>query len=48
MNFSAPVDAVWVNGNSLKCCTLEDVYKLLKSSDFISWDISQVGAHKHS
>jgi hypothetical protein len=41
LNWSCPKDAAWVSlNNSLKCTTLSQVYLLLKSSDFISHDLT--------
>ncbi|CAM9598048.1 unnamed protein product [Chrysoparadoxa australica] len=37
LNWSAPIDAAWVNGGSLKCHTPGDVLLLLKSSMFYNW-----------
>ena len=39
LNWSCPKDAVWINGGSLQCETPGDVYLLLKSSDFCSYDL---------
>jgi len=39
LNWSAPKDASWVNGGSLKCETVGDVYLLVKSSDFCLHDV---------
>jgi hypothetical protein len=39
LNWSAPKDATWVHGGSLKCQTPGDVYLLLKSSDFCLHDV---------
>ncbi|KAG7369776.1 D123 cell division cycle protein [Nitzschia inconspicua] len=39
LNWSAPKDATWINGGSLKCTTPGDVYLLLKASDFCLHDI---------
>ena len=39
LNWSAPKDATWVNGGSMKCETPGDVYLLLKSSDFCLHDV---------
>ncbi len=41
LNWSCPKDAVWMNGGTLKCETVGDVYLLLKSSDFIAFDLHQ-------
>eukprot|EP00903_Cladosiphon_okamuranus_P008255 g7946.t1 len=40
LNWSCPKDAAWVNGGSLKCSLPGDVLCLLKSSTFISHDLS--------
>ena len=43
LNWSAPKDATWmVAGNSMECRTANDVYLLLKSSDFVTHDLEQV------
>jgi hypothetical protein len=42
LNWSAPSDAAWMNGGSLKCRNLADVYLLLKSSDRITFDIEKM------
>lgn len=39
LNWSSPKDATWINGGSLKCTTAGDVYLLLKSSDFVAFDL---------
>jgi hypothetical protein len=39
LNWSAPKDATWVNGGSLKCENAGDVYILIKSSDFCLHDL---------
>jgi len=39
LNWSSPRDAAWVNNESLKCRSAQDVYILLKSSDFIVYDL---------
>lgn len=39
LNWSAPKDASWVNGGSLRCETPGDVYLLVKSSDFCLHDV---------
>ena len=44
LNYSSPKDANWIMSNrSLKCKNANDVYLLLKASDFISWDILHSG-----
>lgn len=41
LNWSAPRDAVWISpGNTLRCTTPAEIILLLKSSDFISHDLS--------
>jgi hypothetical protein len=41
LNWSAPKDATWINAtNSMECCTPNDIYLLLKSSDFITHDLA--------
>ncbi|TMW62166.1 hypothetical protein Poli38472_009659 [Pythium oligandrum] len=40
LNWSAPRDASWMLG-SLKCTSFEDVFLLLKSSDFMVHDLTQ-------
>lgn len=40
LNWSSPKDAFWVL-NKLWCCSLSDIYLLLKSSDFISHDLNE-------
>lgn len=40
LNWSAPKDATWINvTNSMDCTTPNDIYLLLKSSDFVSHDL---------
>jgi D123 len=40
LNWSAPKDALWVNGGtSMECRFAGDVYLLLKASDFCSFDV---------
>lgn len=39
LNWSAPKDATWMNANSIDCRTANDVYLLLKSSDFVTHDL---------
>ena len=43
LNWSAPKDATWIAAtNSMDCRTPNDVYLLLKSSDFVTHDLMQV------
>lgn len=43
LNWSAPKDATWISAtNSMDCRTPNDIYLLLKSSDFITHDLEQV------
>lgn len=43
LNWSAPKDATWIAAtNSMDCRTANDVYLLLKSSDFVTHDLEQV------
>ncbi|KAH7125552.1 cell division cycle protein-like protein [Dendryphion nanum] len=40
LNWSAPKDATWINAtNSMQCTSPNDIYLLLKSSDFIAHDL---------
>ena len=39
LNWSAPKDATWINSNTMECRTANEVYLLLKSSDFITHDL---------
>ncbi|KAF2672255.1 cell cycle control protein Cdc123 [Microthyrium microscopicum] len=40
LNWSAPKDATWISAtNSMECQSADDVYLLLKSSDFITHDL---------
>lgn len=42
LNWSAPKDATWIAAtNSMECRAANDVYLLLKSSDFITHDLEQ-------
>ena len=41
-NWSAPTDASWLRGGSLKCTDSADIYLLLKSSDRIVFDIENM------
>ena len=44
LNWSAPKDATWIamKKNSMECATANDIYLLLKSSDFITHDLEHV------
>lgn len=43
LNWSAPKDATWISAtNSMACTTPNDIYLLLKSSDFVTHDLEQV------
>ncbi|WFD30067.1 hypothetical protein MSPP1_001081 [Malassezia sp. CBS 17886] len=43
LNWSAPLDASWIMpGNTLRCQTPNDVYLLVKSSDFAMKDLGQM------
>ncbi|CZT19835.1 related to Cell division cycle protein 123 [Ramularia collo-cygni] len=39
LNWSAPKDATWMNANTMECRTPNDIYLLLKSSDFVTFDL---------
>lgn len=40
LNWSAPVDAKWINpSNTMRCTNANDIYMLLKSSDYINHDL---------
>jgi len=42
LNWSAPKDATWISAtNDMECRTPNDIYLLLKSSDFITHDLEQ-------
>jgi len=42
LNWSSPKDAIWMAyNNSARCCSLSDIYLLLKSSDFVAHDLTQ-------
>ena len=42
LNWSAPKDATWISAtNDMECSTANEVYLLLKSSDFITHDLEQ-------
>jgi hypothetical protein len=42
LNWSAPSDATWMQGGSLKCTNVADIYIFLKSSDRIMFDIEHM------
>jgi hypothetical protein len=42
MNWSAPIDALWMNCNSAKCHSSDDIFCLLKSSDRIIFDLENM------
>jgi len=42
LNWSAPTDASWLFGNSVRCRVIDDVLLLLKSSDRIIFDIEHM------
>lgn len=42
LNWSAPKDACWINPtNDMKCISANDIYSLLKSSDYVTHDLTQ-------
>lgn len=41
LNWSSPKDATWMNCGTLKCTKVGDVYLLLKSSDFVGFDLEK-------
>lgn len=41
LNWSAPRDACWINAtNDMKCITANDIYTLMKSSDYVTHDLT--------
>ena len=42
LNWSAPLDATWINNGSMKCCNAGDIVLLLKSSDRIVFDLEHM------
>jgi len=41
LNWSSPKDATWINCGTLKCTQVGDVYLLLKSSEFVCFDLEK-------
>lgn len=42
LNWSAPVDSTWMaTSNTMRCTSANDIYMLLKSSDYINHDLMQ-------
>ncbi|KAL7553466.1 hypothetical protein ACHAWF_016748 [Thalassiosira exigua] len=41
LNWSSPKDSTWMNCGSLRCTKVGDVYLLLKSSDFVGFDLEK-------
>ena len=42
LNWSAPIDATWINSGSMKCYNVSDIILLLKSSDRILFDLEHM------
>ena len=42
LNWSAPIDATWINNGSMKCYNVSDIILLLKSSDRILFDLEHM------
>jgi len=42
LNWSCPLDSSWMNGGTLKCLRLSDVYVLLKSSERLVFDVEHM------
>eukprot|EP01039_Chlorochromonas_danica_P000283 gene281-302_t len=42
LNWSAPLDAVWMNGGSMLCRSAHDVFLLIKSSDRVAFDLERM------
>lgn len=42
LNWSCPLDSVWMNAGTLKCKSASDVYVLLKSSDRVNFDLDHM------
>eukprot|EP01031_Cornospumella_fuschlensis_P040993 gene40993-50003_t len=41
-NWSAPLDAAWMNAGSMKCVTVNEVFLLIKSSDRVLFDVEKM------
>jgi len=41
-NWSAPIDAAWINSESMMCKSVHDVFLLLKASDRVTFDITNM------
>ncbi|RYG97879.1 hypothetical protein EON65_52205 [archaeon] len=41
-NWSAPLDAVWMNAGSMKCISINEVFLLVKSSDRVLFDVEKM------
>ncbi|KAL3906686.1 MAG: hypothetical protein SGPRY_010458 [Prymnesium sp.] len=48
LNWSAPTDASWLLGGSIKCVSAGDVLSLLQSSDRVAHDVCEARAAPHS
>lgn len=42
LNWSAPLDAAWMNCGSMKCRNAAEIFLLLKSSDRIAYDLDHM------
>ncbi len=42
LNWSAPSDAIWMNGGTLKCKNIAEILLLLKSSDRVTFDLEKM------
>lgn len=42
LNWSAPIDAVWINCGTHRCRTLSEIYMLLKASDRVTFDLEHM------
>lgn len=45
LNWSAPKDARWISGTGLKCDCVQEIFTLLKSSDFVAHDLAHSFDH---